>query len=346
MKKIIAVLSISGIALTPMAAFAAESAHHLPTAQSILVVSRATGKVLFSRSVHVKRSPASTVKMLTALVAMDELRLDQIITVSSFVEGTPRSRIDLRSGERFYVRDLLRALLISSANDAAKALAVAAAGSEYQFTLKMNEKAKQFGVKNSHFTTANGLPAENQYSTVYDLMKIFVAAEESSFIMKTLGTKYAQITSLDGRRIKLKNHNKMLWRDVREIVGKTGWTRNAGHCFVGRIRNGSKSVYIAILASRKTWPDIRYVADKCVGGLASSGGKPTDKSFNRASYYNHYDIKKIQLALKRAGFFYREPTGYFGSITKRALKRFQRAHHLEPDGVVGPSTWQALVNYL
>lgn len=321
----------------------ATSAYALPTARSVLIVDQATGEILYSRNPRVKRAPASTVKLLTALVVLDELPLDRIISVHHSVVGTPPSRINLRTSERFYVRDLLRAVLIESANDAARALAIAVAGSEYRFAEKMNEKAKLLGAKDSNFLTASGLPREDQYSTAYDLFLIMKAASQNAFLMETLGTRNRVIYSLDGRRVSLKNHNKMFWRDSREIIGKTGWTRNARHCFVGYMKSGSRSVYVSLLASKKKWDDLSHLANRFVGGRSGSGASSVRKAQQSSG---GYDVRQIQSALRQAGYFNRKPTGYFGAITRSAVIRFQKANSLQPDGIVGPETWEALRQYL
>ena len=342
-KKAIPVLLTVALVFSPSeflsARTAREKAPTPPTALSALVIDGASGKILWSKEPDHLLPPASTTKLLTALVVLDELSLDQVVTVDSSVVGTPPSRINLRAGERFYVQDLLRALLIASANDAARALAIAAAGSEYEFAQKMNRKAKEIGAHNSRFVKASGLPAEGQVSTAYDLMQIFRQVEGNSFFMRALAVKFAVIRSLDGRSFRLKNHNKLLWRDSREIIGKTGWTREARHCFIGRIRAGGKTVYVSVLGSRKAWNDIRYFADQFIGVPAASSNR--QRSLNGG-----HDVWKIQTALRHAGFFKREPTGYYGLITKRAVYRFQKAHHLASDGVVGPTTWEALRRYL
>ncbi len=315
----------------------------LPSGKSVLVTDPA-GERLFARATQVKRAPASTIKLLTALVVMDELPLDSVVVVHRSVQGTQPSRINLSGGERFYTRDLLRALLIGSANDAARALAIAAGGSEYAFAKKMNQKAKALGARQSNFITPNGLPAKSQYSTAADLMIIFMAARQNSFIMRTLATKYASIRSLGGRRVHLKNHNKMLWRDSREMIGKTGWTRRAGHCFVGRIRSGNRAVYVSIFGSKKVWNDLTYIADHYLsrGAFVNASGNQEELSTgDRGSR-----VTTIQSALRRAGFFHQTPTGYFGPITRRAVIQFQRANNLEADGVVGRRTSELLNRYL
>ncbi len=309
-------------------------------APSALVVAKETGEVLYGRNQRQARPPASTVKLLTALVILDIMRLDQVVRIHPAALRTQPSRIHLRSGERYYVQDLLKAVLISSANDAARALAIAASASEWKFASRMNAKAAQIGLAQSRFVNASGLPAEGQYATAEDLIKIMRTVEKNDFIMSQLQKKYAVIYNLNGRAIKLKNHNKMLWRDSREILGKTGWTRNAQHCFVGRIRSGEMAVYVVVLGSKNKWNDLSYFADRFVGQV-----KTKQASVVKNANHGH-DVYQIQTALRRAGFFHMKPTGYFGSITKKSLLRFQKAKGLTVDGIVGPETWKELNSYL
>ena len=251
------------------------------------------------------------------------------------VEGTPPSRINLHTGEQIRVRDLLKAVLVGSANDAARALAIAAAGSEWSFVSRMNEKAAQIGMRHTRFMNASGLPVDNHYTTAADLILLMKAAQQNEFIVRALNAKYVVVQTLGGRMIRLKNHNRMLWRGPSEIIGKTGWTRSSDHCFVGRIRFGSKSAYVAIMGSRNKWNDLAALAGRYLGAKSSG----TQKS-------SRYDTRSVQRALRKAGYFDREPTGFFGPITKNALIQFQKAHNLKPDGVVGPKTWKVLQKYL
>ncbi|PIQ86536.1 MAG: hypothetical protein COV74_04420 [Candidatus Omnitrophica bacterium CG11_big_fil_rev_8_21_14_0_20_45_26] len=304
------------------------------TAESALVIDAQSGRVLFSRYPHTKRAPASTAKLLTALVILDDFDLNDVVVIPEAATHVTPTVIGLRAGERYYVRDMLRAILINSANDAATAMAIASAGSESHFAAKMNRKARHLGAADSNFVRASGLPAKNQYSTASDLMKIFRAAEKNNFIMKTAAIKTLNIRSLTGRVVTLKNHNKMLWRDSREMVGKTGWTRRAGHCFVGKLSAGSESIFVSILKSERAWNDMAFFADRYLGPRSQPG------------IVGRYSVNDIQRALKNAGYFDLEPTGFFGPITKRSVIEFQKAHQLSADGIVGPKTWHVLSQYL
>lgn len=296
-------------------------------------------KFIYSKTPHKKRAPASTTKILTAILAVENLSLDQVVTIPGFVSGIEPSKAYLRPGEQYYVRDLVRATLISSANDAAETLAHVIGGTRSDFTGMMNRKARQIGCRNSHFVRGSGLPAENQYSTAYDMSLIMRQAQKYPFIVSTMKYKTLSIQSLDGRRIYLKNHNKMLWRDHREVIGKTGWTRKARYCFVGQIGLSNRKVLVSFLGSHNLWRDLRKLVDYQFGFSLT-------KIRKNQKIWGRDETKKIQLALKHSGQNPGPIDGVFGSKTLSAVKKFQAAHSLKKDGIVGPSTWKKLQAYL
>lgn len=313
-------------------------------APSVVLLDGQSQRVVFSRSPNSKRAPASTTKILTAMVVLDHLDLSQVVQVSSAVEGIQPSKIQLHGGEQFYVRDLMKALLINSANDAALALAIAAAGSQTKFSLWMNQKAHDLGAANSRFVHPAGLPASGQYSTAYDLAKIMMAASRYPYIIQTLKRKEVAIQSLGGRRIFLRNHNKMLWR-TQAVIGKTGWTRNAKHCFAGSVPSQGGVIYVGIMGDGKRsylWSDLYRIAAFARGKVLP----PVLKKERSGSFLlDRQKVKKIQAALKSAGFFKGNPTGFYGKRTKNAVRQFQLAHQLPVTGMVGAKTWKKLKTY-
>jgi len=200
------------------------------TASSAYMLDAGRKQVLYSKRATVKRAPASTIKVMTALLVAERMKLDSVIKVPRAAESIEPSKIYLRQGERYTVRSLLKAVLLASANDAAYVLAVATAGSHAKFADLMTRRAKQLGATRSRFKTANGLPAKGQYSTSRDLALIMKAAVKNPVLVDIMRKKTAVIYSLGGRKITLRNHNKLLWRDPRDIIGKTGWTRKARYC--------------------------------------------------------------------------------------------------------------------
>lgn len=299
-----------------------------------------TNRIIYSKSRHRKRAPASTTKVLTSMVVMDHLSLNKVITIPSWAEKIQPSKIYLRGGEKYYVRDLIRSLLLSSANDSAEVLAVAVAGSRSRFSSLMNKKVRAIGGRNSNFIRPSGLPAKGQYSTAHDLALIMNHAQKYSFIVKTMKKKHMVIRSLGGRKITLKNHNKMLWKDKREIIGKTGWTRRARHCFVGSINAFNKHIMVAIMGSHSLWRDLKKLVDYQFGLSYLKIKK------NQKIWATNREVRQVQLALKRAGYSPGPIDGKFGPMTVKAAERFQRAKGLDPDGIVGTLTWKKLRAYI
>ena len=316
----------------------AEAARVAITAPSAVLLDGSRGSFLYAKNSNSKRAPASTTKVLTAIVAVEHLKLNQVITIPKFAESVEPSKAYLRQGERYRAKDLIRAALIASANDAAEVLAVAVAGSRSKFARLMNKKARAIGARNSNFIRPSGLPAKGQYSTARDMAKIMRYAQRYPFIVEALKTKRTSIRSLTGRKIYLKNHNKMLWRDPREILGKTGWTRRARHCFVGYVNVYGRIAYIAMLGSTSLWRDIKRLVDY-------KFGKNLTKVAINKKLWSTAATRKIQKALKRAGYSPGSIDGKFGPKTLKAIRGFQAAKGLKQDGIVGPQTYGRLKPY-
>ena len=310
------------------------------TAPSAILLEPASQKIIYSRAPHRRQSPASTTKLITALVVLDSVPLDHWIAVSSRAEQAERSKLYLQEGDRLRVIDLLKALLMNSANDVASALAIGISGSEREFANLMTAKARSLGARNTHFVNASGLPGESQYATAYDLALIMQEAMKNDVIISILRQKRATIQTSSGKIFHLKSHNKMLWRHE-GVIGKTGWTRRSKFCFVGLIQEGRRNVIVSMLGSRKLWVDLRGLVNRLAGiskvqtnnGLLSFGTRGRE-------------VNRLQLSLKRAGFFEGQATGYFGTKTKRAVLQFQKSRGLPPDGVVGIETKKALESSL
>lgn len=308
------------------------------TAGSALLIDAATQRVIYAKAPHVRRPPASTTKIMTALVVLDKLSLDQVVSIPIWVKQIEPSKVYLRPGERYRVRDLLHAALINSANDASEALAVRAAGSRTQFAQWMNAKARKIGCRNTHFVNASGLPPGYQYSTAYDLALIMREARKSAFLVDSLGRRYHTIQSLEGRRIHLRNHNRLLWRSQRSVIGKTGWTRKSRHCFVGRIKWKGREVLVALMASRRLWSDLKILLDFQFG-VSLYKVRKNRKSWSTA------ETRLIQKALTRAGCSPGPVDGKWGPRTVRAVELFQKSQGLRPDGILGAATAKKLVPF-
>lgn len=238
------------------------------TCKSAILSNSTKGKRLFGKDVDRKVLPASTVKVMTALVVLERLPLDQYVTVSPAATDVQPTKLNLVPGEQYRVSDLLYALLLKSANDASVVLAEAVAGSEEKFVGMMNQRALQLGARNTKFANSNGLPTKerSQYTTAYDMYLIFRKALKHSFFREAIKRKYKTICSRDGREIALKSHNKMLfsgWK--KEIYGKTGYTRAAGTCFVGTLNDRGNTLIIGVFGCSDRWGYIKRTVSKYGG---------------------------------------------------------------------------------
>lgn len=237
-------------------------ATHRVSCRSMIFSDRTKVVRLYGKNVHERVLPASTTKVMTALLVMEKLPLDKYVTVSQRATSPQPTKLYLKAGEKYKVRDLLYAILMKSANDASVVLAEAVAGSEWQFVQMMNKKAKEIDAKHTKFANSNGLPTQkvSQYTTAYDMYLIFREAMKYPFFRGAIKEKYRAIYSNTGRKHSLKSHNKILYFDwKKKVYGKTGYTRAAGPCFVGTIQKGESMMIVAAFGCPNRWQDIKHV---------------------------------------------------------------------------------------
>ena len=217
--------------------------------KAAVVMDAATGRVLYAKNPELRLLPASTTKLMTALVVIEKMKLTDIVTVSHRAASAPPTKAGLRAGDKVTIQTLLYAALMKSANDAAVALAESVTGSEEEFVSMMNMKALAIGANNTHYINANGLPGEGQYITAYDLSKIMRQAIKYPVLKEILGTRITELSTEAGKTMFLKNTNKLLWSDEDVLVGKTGYTNKARHCFVCAGEKGNETLIVALLGS-------------------------------------------------------------------------------------------------
>jgi D-alanyl-D-alanine carboxypeptidase (penicillin-binding protein 5/6) len=215
-------------------------------APSAIVMESTTGDVAFARDADQKRSPASTTKLMTALLTVESVALDDVITAAPYTPAPAESQIGLRAGERLTTRDLLRALMLASANDAAVTLAVAVSGSVPAFVKEMNARARQLGLTDTTYTNPVGLDEGRNRSSARDLAKLAVLVRRNEFLRRTVDMPRATLTS-GARRRTILNRN-LLIRRVDEVDGvKTGHTNLAGYVLVGSATRDGVTVVSAVL---------------------------------------------------------------------------------------------------
>jgi D-alanyl-D-alanine carboxypeptidase (penicillin-binding protein 5/6) len=221
------------------------------SAGSALVMKSDNQEVLYEKKSQARMLPASTTKLIMAIIAIERLAPDTVVTVSKNAAGTPSVMPTLKKGDRFTVKDLLYLALMRSVNGAAVGLAEAVAGSEDAFVKIMNERVATLGLKDTHFVNASGLPGKGQYITAFDLAVIMKVALKMPLIEEIMNTRVKEIVSIGGRRLFLKNTNLMLWSEDDTIIGKTGYTRAAKNCFVCAAQKGGKRIIVVVLGVSK-----------------------------------------------------------------------------------------------
>lgn len=245
----------------------------LISAKSIVVIDSATGKTLFSRSPDTPRQPASTIKVLTGMLAIDSLTNREKVSVSKKAARQPRSKIYLDQRKTYQANDLINAVLLASANDASVALAEKIAGSEQKFARKMTGLAQRLGATNTVCKTASGLTAKGQKTTARDLAVIFRKAMQHKEFAGRMGR--TKIKTAEGKM--LRNHNKALWQIDGTLGGKTGYTNAARQTYVGKFKRGSDEIIVAIMGSETMWGDLKrlvnygFARKKQLAGVQKSG---------------------------------------------------------------------------
>jgi len=233
--------------------------------RAAVTIDASTGEILFSKNSNRRLPPASTTKLMTAIVAIENESLSTVVRISQNASRVAPSKAGFKRGDSVPIEGLLYAALLESANDAAVALAEAIAGSEKRFVSLMNQKALAIGVRDTKFINSNGLPGSGQYTTALDLAKIMNYALKIPKLREIIGTPEAQITTENGRVFYLRSTDKLLWSDGKVIGGKTGYTRTAGHCFVCAAQSETKTILVAILGSpsrRNLWTDTKMLISR------------------------------------------------------------------------------------
>lgn len=230
------------------------------SAQSALVVDVDSGTTLYEKNPDSPLLPASTTKIITALVALDVYDLKQVLTVQNgWVEG---QKMGLVEGEKITVNDLMYGLLVYSANDAAEVLANNHPEGRGAFIEAMNEKARQYSLEKTSFTNPSGLETENHITTARDLARIAAIAMQKPTFAKIVGTKSKVVTSVDGSvEHNLVNINELLGK-VSGVLGvKTGWTENARENLVTYVSRGGKDLVVVLLASQDRFGETEELID-------------------------------------------------------------------------------------
>lgn len=282
-------------------AFISYSSAQEINAPTAVAVDAQSGKILYGKNPHIKLPPASTTKLVTAMVALDRLDPEEKVVISKQAAKTQSVSPRLEEGEVYKVRDLIYLALMRSVNSAAVALAEAVSGTERNFVKLMNIKVQKIGAKDTKFINSSGLPGKGQYTTVYDLTKIMSQALNYQLIKDAINTRVYLVRSQDGREHFIQNTNQLLWSEDEMIGGKTGYTRRARHCFVSAYRINGRLIYTAILGDsnrEKLWEDTQQLitrAQNVISGKEEAVVKLSEeKQIIPASYKVKKDRKKVK----------------------------------------------------
>ncbi|HEX2030724.1 MAG TPA: D-alanyl-D-alanine carboxypeptidase family protein [Actinomycetota bacterium] len=225
------------------------------SAEAAALVDLDTGQVLFQQRGKERRPIASTTKIMTALLVLEAVPADDVATITSNAASQGGATMDLRPGERITVKELLYGLMLTSANDAAVALAEHIAGTVEAFLERMNERVHQLGLRASRFESPNGLD-DRGYSTALDLAAITVEAYRNDTFDEVVATRFARIPAPEGPARRLQNRNALLWLYPDAIGVKTGFTSAAGFCLVGAAeRDGLRLGAVVLGAPTEAFSD-------------------------------------------------------------------------------------------
>lgn len=237
------------------------------------------GKILYEKNSFVCLPMASTTKIMTCIVALENARLTDTVKITRESVGVEGSSVYLREGEIFTVEELLYALMLSSANDAAVSLAIHVGKSEENFVSLMNRKAKEIGLSNTHFESPHGLDHENHYTTAYDLARLMAYALKNESFCRISSTVKTEIRgALDNARY-LVNHNRLLRTYEGMIGGKTGYTKKSGRCLVTAAQRDGLTLIAVTLSASDDWNDHKKLLDYGFSYYESTVLCETNQSF-------------------------------------------------------------------
>lgn len=232
------------------------------TAHSALLMDAKTGDILYAREANKQRPPASTTKILTAIIALEMAGLDEISTVSEKADKVGESSIYLYKGNKLKVRELIEGALIRSGNDACVAIAEQTAGSHDEFVRLMNLKAISLGAYNSNFVNTNGLPDKNHYSTAYDLAVIARYAMNNPVFSKIVSQKVSTIDFEKPQKSQIANNtNKLLWNYPFADGIKTGTTNAAGKCLIASATKDGRRLICVLLNAPDRFGDAKRLLE-------------------------------------------------------------------------------------
>lgn len=257
----IILLTVITILLLSVGAYAEDVQIDISASSAVLLVS-GSNEVLFEKSAYEKRPMASTTKIMSSIIAIESGRLDEEITVTQEMTSVEGTSMGLLPNDRVSVSELVYGMLLSSGNDAANATAVTIAGSTDAFVSMMNDKAKQIGMRSTHFATPSGLDADDHYSTAYDMALLGSYAIENEQFLEICSSSSAVVDyGNPPYKRRLTNHNKLLKIYDGAIGIKTGFTKKSGRCLVSAAERDGVTLICVTLNDADDWNDHKKLLD-------------------------------------------------------------------------------------
>lgn len=246
-------------------------------AQSAVILDLKTGRILYGKEENTKRPMASTTKIMTCILALEQGNMDDLVEVSALAASMPDVQMGIREGERYRLEDLLYSLMLESHNDSAVAVAEHIGGSVEGFAGMMNQKARDIGCRDTFFVTPNGLDGEGENGNIHSttaadlalIMRycVYQSPKREEFLAITRTQSRTVADETGKRSFYLANHNALLSMMPEALSGKTGFTAGAGYCYVAALEDGNKAFAVALLGCgwppHKTykWEDMRVLAN-------------------------------------------------------------------------------------
>ena len=264
MKKVVSKVIIFALVITSIFSYNIEEskAEVSLSATSAILIEADSGRVLYEQNAFEQLPMASTTKIMTAILAIENCDLDENVVVGENASGVEGSSIWLSVGENMSLSDMLFGLMLASGNDAAVAIAEHVAGSVDDFVIMMNQKAEEIGAYNTHYANPNGLPADDHYTTAYDLALISAYAMQNDYFCEIVKTQYKTITweGHEWDRV-VKNKNKILWNYEGGNGIKTGYTDDAGRCLCSAAERDGMQLIAVVLNAPDMFTDCMSMLD-------------------------------------------------------------------------------------
>ena len=235
-------------------------------ADAIIIKDLSTKKLIFSKDESQVLRPASLTKVMTSILAIESGKMNSVVTITAEMKRVEPTIANFKIGEKFYLKDLVHAAMIKSANDAANAIAIyLGKGNKQVFVNMMNIKAKQLGMRNTNFTNPCGFDISNHTSTAKDLLILTEYAIKSPVFNSIVKLNKYSFRAINTKKTYVVYTSNKLLRAEPYIVGvKTGYTGKAGACLIARAKKGNKDVLMVMLNAYNRWPNAKKALDSIV----------------------------------------------------------------------------------